>query len=123
MLIDSNTSSYQFECKWCTYSTSRKSQYNRHLTTTKHKSRTNGINNNTELCVKSIYKCVCGKSYKYDTGYYRHIKDCKLVMSDNAVMNTPDLTKELIKDNAELKRILLAQQQIISSLMNTQTLF
>ena len=44
--------SYNYECKDCDYHTSRESQYNRHLSTTKHKLRTNGTNRTDLVHIK-----------------------------------------------------------------------
>jgi hypothetical protein len=66
---------HKFVCSICKYSTSRKSQYERHLATPKHKEKTTNVVNISQPQGKE-YKCVCGKIYKYDSGYYRHKKQC-----------------------------------------------
>ena len=82
-------SSEIFCCELCDYSTSRKSQYDRHLSTDKHKIRENGskmVENDSDLVAKSskFYECECGNKYKYDSGYYRHKKKCnKHLNQDN----------------------------------------
>ena len=109
-------SSEKFSCDCCDYKTSRKSQYERHLTTDKHQKRQNGskmVVNGSALVPNSskLYYCSCGKAYKYDSGYYRHKKTCKLqehncdVYGDN-VSNDKDLILMLVKQNTELMEIL-----------------
>ena len=66
-------SSSKFYCAACDYSTIRKSQYNRHLTTRKHVLSTN----NDILDVKSSeakHVCERGRVYKERSGLYKHKK-------------------------------------------------
>ena len=56
-------SSNKFCCKKCNYFTSRKSQYERHLLTDKHKKIIN--DNNLEQKVPNEFICDCGKKYNY----------------------------------------------------------
>ncbi|AGM15681.1 multiple copy protein PGV_MIGE [Phaeocystis globosa virus PgV-16T] len=79
---DSSKSSKIFYCECCEYSTSRKSQYDRHLTTLKHKNKEmvqNGyikVPNGYIKVPNEIYECVCGKKYKFRQGLFRHQKTC-----------------------------------------------
>jgi hypothetical protein len=77
--------SIHFICNNCDYSTYRKSQYERHLSTTKHKINSNNTSVKSE---KQEYKCSCGKIYKYDSGYYRHKKLCIVPNKNNNNQNT-----------------------------------
>ena len=120
-------SSEIFCCELCDYSTSRKSQYDRHLSTDKHKLRENGskmVENDSELSQKvSHFECLCGNKYKYDSGYYRHKKKCnkhlnqennmseaevalkyqeKLDHLTNVVLNVVNQNNELTKRIVEL---------------------
>jgi hypothetical protein len=123
-------------CKLCDYSTCKKSQYDRHLGTLKHKKLQNDskmVVNDSVLVPKGskTYKCECGKVYKYDTGYYRHKKVCKYnhdvtqkqYQNKNQILNfvTPELVMELIKDNKEMKQIILEQNNTINSLVKNGT--
>ena len=67
-------SSKNFFCEICDYSTSRESQYNRHLMTPKHKM----ITNDNKKVPKSskIYQCECGNNYIFASGLSRHKKKC-----------------------------------------------
>ena len=66
-----------FNCEKCNFTCSNKKDYNRHLLTAKHKK----IVNDSKFTPKNptSFICVCGKSYKYNTGYYRHIKKCPII--------------------------------------------
>ena len=69
-------SSEKFYCKKCDYSTCRKSQWDRHLSTAKHKmdNMDNPVDNIKSS--KRVFKCKCGKTYKYNTGLSKHKKKC-----------------------------------------------
>jgi len=124
-------SSKKLCCNYCDYITFKKSQYNRHLGTDKHKKASNDskmVVNDSDLVPKSskIYKCECGKIYKYDSGYYRHKKVCKYneeckteleTNPQNLNFITPELVMELIKDNKEMKQIILEQNNTINNLV------
>ena len=126
-------SSKKFICIFCDYSTCRKSQYERHLSTDKHKMIENGskmvVNDSSKVPKGSTsYKCACGKVYKYDSGYYRHKKICKIENNfNNDTPNTsfnfitPELVMELIKDNKEMKQIILEQNNTITNLVKNGT--
>ena len=67
-----------FECEICDYVTSDKKDYAKHLSTRKHKMVVNGSKMVVENPQNEIH-CICGKSYKHDSGYYRHKKTCTFV--------------------------------------------
>ena len=94
-----NTS--QFACNICKYYTCRKSQYDRHNSTMKHKQNTNSENYTTNLQNK-IYKCICGKIYKYDSGYYRHKRQCTKQNLDNDIITIHKELKEKINEVFEI---------------------
>ena len=77
-------SSKIFVCEKCHFNCSRLSQYTRHLATRKHLMDSKMIVNDSNTVPNSSYKfeCECGKSYKYDSGYYRHKKKCNTQNSE-----------------------------------------
>jgi len=91
-----------FSCEFCDYSTSRKSSYDKHLTTFKHKSITKSITNDGEK-EKNVanYECSCGRTYKYDSGYYRHKQKCTVTPNSTEITNK-ELIVALLKQNSEL---------------------
>ena len=108
-----------FYCKSCDYSTCRKSQYERHLNTAKHKMVTNGDilvpNENTK------HICSCGKEFKFRQGLSRHKKSCSGTLisavrsTTTTVSNTNnDLINVIVKqqeETTELKKLLVEQQE------------
>jgi hypothetical protein len=82
-------SSDKFCCKNCDYTTSRKSQYERHLLTAKHQR----IQENTVKSSKKeqTYTCeICEREYKFHSGLWKHKKTC--VPLDEANTNTQTTT-------------------------------
>jgi uncharacterized protein YPO0396 len=86
------------------------------------------VENDSDLSPKVAvgYICECGRVYRYDSGYYRHKKTCKTKNKDgtdtqNNSLNfiTPELILELIKDNQEMKHIILEQNSTINHLVKT----
>ena len=127
-------SSEKFKCNLCDYNTSRKSQYLRHLTTDKHKTRmTETIVTQTETKSSNKFKkltCECGMVFNNRTTMWRHknkcaketsIEDCSHVNvakeTQPANLITTELVMELIKDNKEMKQIMLEQNNTINNLV------
>jgi hypothetical protein len=116
-------------CIMCNYTTSRPSQYNRHIMTTKHKTRMNP----NEQCSKiNSFECRCGKIYKHMSSLCSHKRTCMEIISNrefvrsqivdsNAIL--PDKNKEnnhivnimetLIKDTREFKKLITGQNSQI----------
>ena len=100
-----------YVCKLCDYATCKKSSYGKHLSTDKHKKCENDskmVENGSEKFQKVAqhFKCICGKIYKYDSGYYRHKKICSVSESQKETKEPEkDLIMMLIKQNTELLEI------------------
>ena len=60
-----------FRCKYCDYTCFKKSDYEKHLSTDKHKRVTNDY-----AKLATLYQCDCGKMYSYRQGLYAHRKKC-----------------------------------------------
>jgi rubredoxin len=129
-------SSIKYVCKLCDYITCRKSQYNRHLETEKHKNNSISTIFNTEVQKSSLiqHKCInCDKIYKERTGLWKHNKKCNKkhvddIIEENFIDNNKineinentvipphkedikaltDLVLELVKSNKELQNQML----------------
>ena len=128
--------SINYECKICDYITCRKSQYNRHLDTEKHKNNSISTIINTKVQQSSLiqHKCInCDKIYKERTGLWKHNKKCNKkhinnIIHENYIENNKynkttentvipqhkedikaltDLVLELVKSNTELQKQML----------------
>ena len=98
-----------FECEICDYVTSDKKDYAKHLSTRKHKMVVNGskmVVENPQNPKNEIH-CICGKSYKHDSGYYRHKKTCSFVeeMTDEKTATKSGLTL-VVPNEEKIKEIL-----------------
>ena len=96
------SSNGEYICICCDYKSSRKSQYDRHLLTSKHKTLTNL----TKIVPKSSEEHICSlckKVYTTRTGLWYHKKKCsfkEVVQSEE--MSKNDLIKQLIVQNQQL---------------------
>lgn len=127
-----NKNAVFFECKTCDFICSKKSNYVKHLITSKHKTLTNNGNVNKNA---RIFDCVlCNKSYRSRVGLWKHEKICtnneKIMnnLTDNDVGSfkyekeinsaiTKDMFMELINDNKEMIKIIKDQQEQIKCLI------
>ena len=76
-------SSEKFYCKKCDYSSNRKSQWTRHISTAKHKmDNMDNAMDNTKGSAR-YYECDCGKQYMYNSGLSKHRKKCPYIICGN----------------------------------------
>ena len=124
MLIEkSQKISNKFNCEKCNYTTSKQSDYTKHLNTRKHIKL---INVNNELIVKSqLFNCpLCKKEYKSNVGLWKHKKTCnnnnvnnitnisnnkeeKIDLLINEHIDFKNILIELVKSNTELQKQML----------------
>jgi hypothetical protein len=100
-----------FVCNTCDYTTSKKSSYDKHLLTDKHAVSVTGDKGDTIGDTKVAKSCFlicekCNKSYNSRNGLWKHKKICKKGDYDNFNDNT-ELVKYLMKENSELKNMIL----------------
>jgi len=128
MTTDDNEKSskkfHQFCCEKCDYLTSRYSQYSRHMMTAKHAKTTllttndNGKFQKVPNMFSKEHSCShCNKKFNDRAGLWRHNKKCAMT-PDKGVDETlstlekaqdNDLILLLIKENAELKHMMMEQ--------------
>jgi hypothetical protein len=125
-----------FICEKCDFVCSKKSNFEKHLLTRKHKNDDKKEQKNAEKNV-----CICGKSFKYRQGLFVHRKTCidyvnneskygnntdkeninkessteinNVLYSDNKDNITKSMFMELINDNKEMIKIIKEQQDQI----------
>lgn len=67
-----------FECKFCNYVTSRKSSFDKHILTRKHKMLTNANKSCKKVAANlRLHECSrCHRSYTHKSSLCRHQKSC-----------------------------------------------
>ncbi len=97
----------KFFCEKCNYSTERKSQYERHLLTAKHKRSYNTYESVTEKVPKGSkpFSCICGMNFNHRQNLYAHRKICKKIEKNNDTSETINADENNLKENDEKKEI------------------
>jgi hypothetical protein len=109
-----------FFCSVCDYSTSNKKDYNRHLSTVKHKTYSKStIINKESPQIPTPFICDCGRQYKERTGLWRHKKKCEENNENDKESLNKELIMMLIKENSDLKNMVLDVCQKIQPINNT----
>jgi hypothetical protein len=128
-------SSDKFSCSDCDYTTVRKSQYDRHLLTLKHKILTNTNKKTQKTQDDKSYQCACGNSYKFASSLCYHKKTCKVLKEadtsdDNMVpqksMVSNEMIMKLIEQNGKLQEQLVSlskEKSIVNNIMNNTNNF
>ena len=119
----------KYVCEKCNFNCSKKSNYDNHLATLKHKNTTNNNNisldENANLETLKKYHCICGKIYNHRATLYNHKKKCiiippaQLICEDQTLIKTLiDENKELINDNKDFKNLILEMMKSNTDLQN-----
>jgi len=85
----------KFFCKDCDYSTCRKSQYDRHISTQKHIEITQRLQKGTFK-----FNCICGNKYMHRQNLWRHQKKCKTT-EEKTDSNEENITIEISEKKSE----------------------
>ena len=117
----------QFCCGKCNFNTCRKSLFNTHLLTAKHKKM---IMNDKILQNLTSHVCICGKIYKYRQGLHKHSKNCNQKslekplennLTTNNAADNKDIILELLKQNNEFKQMII-ELKAIANLNNSDSI-
>ena len=115
----------KYRCESCDFTCCKKSNYNIHLHTDKHKKMTD--NDKKMQKDATSYACTCGKQYKYRQGLHVHQKKCTPISgfvepAPIPVVNTNEqLILELLMKNKELMEMLIVQKNNTTTINNNQT--
>ena len=105
-----------YECDFCYYITSRKSNYAKHLATDKH-----NISKSSKSEIAKVanfenneYKCQhCKQIYKTNSGLWKHIKKCE-------VLNKTKMIIDVIKDDKNVQEYLMEQNKLLIDQLSQQ---
>jgi hypothetical protein len=110
-----------FSCELCDYHTSKKNNFDKHLTTSKHIKLIKVNESSTKISSPKFTCKFCNKNFKSYVGVWKHNKKCNIdnteVIETNDTLNTKDITDPstldkdnliimLLKQNTELMEIL-----------------
>ena len=97
-------------CECCDFKCSKKSNYEKHLRTLKHFRHQNGSKKMPKNAEKVSWSCICGRVYKYESGYYRHNKTCPIyqntetkIEKESDELDYKSLFLNMIHENKELR--------------------
>ncbi len=123
-IMESSKSSHKFVCELCDYKCCYNCDWIKHISTSKHASNVkmeqNGIEESNLSKKSSQYFCDCGRSYSTKSNLGKHKKSCANVTptinNEKIVekMDVYDLVKYLMKENSELKTLLVDQTNKLS---------
>jgi hypothetical protein len=118
----------KFFCELCDFKCCKNIDWTRHIKTKKHSHRHDGNNlenagvkfpKNAKKNAENI--CDCGKSYSTKSGIWKHKKSCAHIKKNDTDlienelnMDVYDLVKYLMKENSELKTLLVDQTNKLS---------
>ena len=110
-----------FNCDICDFQCYKKSDYDRHLSTRKHQVSQDGINLELNGIKKNAaFICICQKRYKTQSGLWKHKRNgCKKTpftpnhTSEIKPIIDKDLLTTLVKENSELKNMMIEQQSMM----------
>lgn len=118
----------EWVCLSCDYKCFKNSEWQRHLSTAKHRNRAMETNlesqetKNHQKSPKPKFSCSCGRAYNNRSGLWKHKQKCNVASDNNtievndqhiaATMQEPStntIMMELIKQNNEFKQLLVEQ--------------
>ena len=113
----------KYTCSICNFNTNNTCHYNNHILTPKHVK--NEKDSKLQISSETTYSCLCGKTYKYDSGYYRHKKKCNYepaitreshdhpVLHESSEPNWVEMMQMLMKENQEIRNFMVTQHNTI----------
>jgi hypothetical protein len=102
-----------FRCENCDYSTSKRYNYDKHVSTLKHKTT-----KNTKLLTNKSskssnpddkpFECNCGKIYLHQSSLWNHKQKCDF-LEKQQTLSSNSFVMELLKQNSEFKELIKEQ--------------
>ena len=135
-MIKNDNGKYQkvstvFYCKDCDYTTSYKSNLDKHNSTLKHQMIMYDNKKSKNVSdKKDTFICFCGKEYKFSSGLSRHKLVCKkqVDVSQNSSIITETVlqllktNQEIMQDNNDLKKMMIVQNNKIVALSENKSI-
>lgn len=113
--LEPNYKTYQYTCELCDYKGNKKSNFERHILSRKHKL----AHNATQKELFKKYMCVCEKEFNHKSSLYRHKKKCKINSQNQDISlceyidsnNTKNMITDLMQENITIKELLYKQSE------------
>ena len=103
---DTPSTEISYACNKCSYNSRNIVEYENHC-----KNDCHNTESNDDLCSQTNYSCVCGNTYKYRQGLFKHKKKCGMINhQENPTIDTT-LVIELLKQNREFKELMIEQSK------------
>ena len=108
-----------YHCKKCDFTTCKIGNWKRHLKTKKHNDTKMIQNDTLKEHENNLPKltCECGKTYKYHSGYYRHIKTCPKAISNKNSKEAEDLRTCTEENNNNYKKGLAEGVDLVTDII------
>ena len=109
----------KYVCEKCDYRCNKKSEYDRHTLTAKHKI----LQNPTSKIAVQVYSCNCGKQYKHASSLYAHKKTCFILKPHDTIEGDGDAHCSSISltgteiDKEMLVNMLLKNQDVMEKMI------
>jgi len=128
--------SQKYYCKTCDYTTCKKSNYESHISTSKHKKMSNGNvletngNENKPKTSSDYFTCEkCNKEFKNRSGLWKHNnkclgveENCQQINKNNSNEISQETILSILKQNSELQHMLIEQNKTIIELSKNNSI-
>jgi hypothetical protein len=121
---------FKYYCEKCDYGTSKKSSYDDHISSTKHKKAIGFNETLPKICSNFVCKN-CNKKYKDNSGLWRHKKKCndgEKISTDiqespksDEIQELKEFMKYLMHENSDLKNMMLEQSTMMMEVIKNGT--
>jgi hypothetical protein len=102
----------KYRCESCDYFTCRKSSFDKHISTGKHKNSIKSDLGDSKVAKSCIYICTyCDKIYGSKNGLWKHKKVCSAKEEPMVLDMSQNIIFELLKQNNEFKELLVEQNK------------
>ena len=111
----------KFYCIFCDYGSNKKTDYNIHVLTNKHKMLKMAKNTNKipQNLANNIFTCDCGKVYKHQSSLCKHKLKCKY-QKEESNDDMKALIVKIMKDNSEKMNFLINENKELRTQIKEQ---
>ena len=111
-----------FHCEKCNYTSRRKSQWTRNLSTTKHKMDIKKKKKDKLKGSNPYFECICCKQYKYQSGLSKHKKKCSFANDSKASLQNTDSTLTVTMFNKVVQQNKTLMEKLVEMSRDRKTI-